>query len=254
MKIDMRKQIIAGNWKLNMTGAEAIELVKALKVKLINVERVDMVVCPPFTALYQTAEILKDTNIKLGAQNVYWEDSGAYTAEVSVPMLKDVGCEYVIIGHSERRQFFGETNETVNKKVKRVTDSGLTAIVCVGETLEDRKSGTTEAVVGSQIKEGFDGVTKEQMQSVVIAYEPIWAIGTGMTASPDQAEDVHRFIRGLIAELYGSAVADELRIQYGGSVKPDNANELLSQPDIDGALVGGASLKAEAFAGIIKGV
>ena len=248
----MRKKIIAGNWKLNNTGAEAIELVKALKVKLINIERVDMVVCPPFTALYQTAEILKESKIKLGAQNVYWEDSGAFTGEISVPMLKNAGCDYVIVGHSERRQYFGETNQSVNTKVKKVTASGMIAIMCVGESLEQRESGVTAEVVKTQITEGLQGVTAAQIRNTVLAYEPIWAIGTGMTATCQQAEDVHLLIRNLVAELYGSAIADEIRIQYGGSVKPDNAAELLSQPNIDGALVGGASLKADAFVGIIK--
>lgn len=248
----MRKKIIAGNWKLNNTGAEAIELVKALKVKLINIERVDMVVCPPFTALYQTAEILKESKIKLGAQNVYWEDSGAFTGEISVPMLKNAGCDYVIVGHSERRQYFGETNQSVNTKVKKVTASGMIAIMCVGESLEQRESGVTAEVVKTQITEGLQGVTAAQIRNTVLAYEPIWAIGTGMTATCQQAEEVHLLIRNLVAELYGSAISDEIRIQYGGSVKPDNAAELLSQPNIDGALVGGASLKADAFVGIIK--
>ncbi|MBN1351327.1 triose-phosphate isomerase [candidate division KSB1 bacterium] len=248
----MRRKIIAGNWKMNKTGAEAIELAKALKVKSVNIERADMVICPPFTALYQTAEIIKASKIKLGAQNVYWEDSGAFTGEISLPMLKDAGCEYAIIGHSERRQFFGETDETVNRKIQKVTGSDLTAIVCVGETLEQRKAGDTERIINTQISNGFAGITQEQMKRIIIAYEPIWAIGTGMTATPEQAEDVHLFIRNLIKSLYGAAAADMIRIQYGGSVKPDNAAELLSQPDIDGALVGGASLKADAFIEIIK--
>lgn len=248
----MRKQIIAGNWKMNKTGAEAIELVKALKVKLINIDRVDMVVCPPYTALYQTAEILKTSKIELGAQDVYWEESGAYTGEISTSMLKDVGCNYVIIGHSERRQYFGETNQTVNKKVKKAIESGITAILCVGESLEQRKAGITEDIVETQLREGLAGISKGQIQKLIFAYEPIWAIGTGVTATPQQAQEVHQFIRELMQKLYDSTIADEIRIQYGGSVKPENAAELLAQTDIDGALVGGASLKAELFVDIIK--
>jgi len=225
----MRRQIIAGNWKMNKTGAEAIELVKALKVKLINIERADMVVCPPFTALYQTAEILKNSKIKLGAQDMHWEESGAYTGEISASMLKALNCDYVIIGHSERRQYFGETNQIVNNKVKSAIESGLIAILCVGESLEQRKAGATEQVVEAQLTEGLDAVSNVQIP-----------------------EEVHQFIRDLMGKLYDSTVADEIRIQYGGSVKPENAAELLSQPDIDGALVGGASLKADSFVEIVK--
>ena len=237
---------------MNKTGAEAIELVKALKVKLINIERADMVVCPPFTALYQTAEILKNSKIKLGAQDMHWEESGAYTGEISASMLKALNCDYVIIGHSERRQYFGETNQIVNNKVKSAIESGLIAILCVGESLEQRKAGATEQVVEAQLTEGLDAVSNVQIRNVIIAYEPIWAIGTGVTATPQQAEEVHQFIRDLMGKLYDSTVADEIRIQYGGSVKPENAAELLSQPDIDGALVGGASLKADSFVEIVK--
>ena len=248
----MRKQIIAGNWKMNKTGAEAMELVAALKVKVLNIGQVDMVVCPPYPALYQTAEVLKDSKIEVGAQNLFWEDSGAYTGEVTASMLKDAGCKYVIIGHSERRQYFGESNQTVNKKVKKATDSDLQAIVCIGESLQEREAGITEQIVEKQLVEGFEGVSEEQIQKVILAYEPIWAIGTGVTATPQQAEDVHRFIREKMKSLYDLSVSEAIRIQYGGSVKPGNANELLSQPDIDGALVGGASLTADSFTGIIS--
>lgn len=251
-KIHMRKMIIAGNWKLNKTINEAVVLATVLKRELADIQNVEIVICPVYPALAVVNDVIMDTNIKLGGQDLYWKDSGAFTGEVSAPLLKDVGCEYVIIGHSERRQFFGETNETVNKKTLAALVHGLTPIVCVGETLQEREAGETFKVVEDHIHGAFQGLTAEQAQKVVVAYEPVWAIGTGKTATPAQAQEVHKFIRDLLAKLYDQAVAEEITIQYGGSVKPDNAVELMSQPDIDGALVGGASLDANAFVDIVK--
>ncbi len=248
----MRKYIIAGNWKMNKTGAEAIQLVNALVPKVASLKKVDVVICPPFTALSQASEAIKNSNIGLGAQNMYWEDSGAFTGEVSAAMLLNAGCQYVIIGHSERRQFFGETNQTVNKKTQKALAAGLLPIVCVGETLQERQSGVTEKVINVQVVEGLAGINSEEMKKVIIAYEPVWAIGTGVTATPEQAEAVHAFIRGLIEKLYSKNIAAGLRIQYGGSMKAENTEELLNQPDIDGGLIGGASLKADSFLGIIE--
>ena len=248
----MRKPIIAGNWKMNKTVGEARELVTALKGKVADVTDVEIVVGPTFTALLAVAEVIKGSNIKLAAQNMYWEESGAFTAEISPLMLKDVGCQYVIIGHSERRAYFSETNEMVNKRVKAAHAHSLKPIVCVGEKLEERESGVTKDVIKDHIVNGLAGITEEQMLKTVIAYEPVWAIGTGKTATPDQAQEVHKFIRELLAELYSSPVAEAIRIQYGGSVKPSNVAELMAQPDIDGGLIGGASLDADSFTQIIK--
>jgi triosephosphate isomerase len=248
----MRKLIIAGNWKLNKTNDEAMELVTLLKREVGSVTDVDVVVCPVFTALADVADLTNESNIGLGAQNVYWEDSGAFTGEVSAPLLKRIGVQYVIIGHSERRQFFNETNETVNKRIKAALAHGLTPIVCVGEMLEDRESGKTNDVIKNHIEGSLANLSEEEMGKLVLAYEPVWAIGTGKTASPDQAQEVHAYIRSLLGTLFSEELANAVRIQYGGSVKAENAAELMSQPDIDGALVGGASLTAEAFAGIIK--
>ncbi len=248
----MRKPIIAGNWKLNKTVGEARELVTDLKAKVAGVTDVDIVVGPVFTVLAAVAEIIEGTNVKLAAQDMYWEESGAFTGEISPVMLKDVGCEYVIIGHSERRAYFSETNETVNNKVKAAHAYSLKPIVCVGERLEERESGVTKDVVKDHIVNGLAGITAEQMLNTVIAYEPVWAIGTGKTATPEQAQEVHAFIRGLLTELYSSEVAEAVRIQYGGSVKPDNVAELMAQADIDGGLIGGASLDADSFTQIVK--
>jgi len=248
----MRKMIIAGNWKLNKTINEAVQLATVLKRELADIQNVEIVICPVYPALAVVNDVIMDTNIKLGGQDLYWKDSGAFTGEVSAPLLKDVGCEYVIIGHSERRQFFGETNETVNKKTFAALQCGLTPIVCLGESLQEREAGKTFKVVEDHIRGGLQGLTAEQAQKIVIAYEPVWAIGTGKTATPAQAQEVHKFIRDLLAKLYDQTVADEITIQYGGSVKPDNAAELMSRPDIDGALVGGASLDANSFAEIVK--
>lgn len=248
----MRKPIIAGNWKMNKTISEACELVDALKEKLVNVTDVEIVVAPPFTALSAVSEVIKGSNIKLSAQDMHWEKSGAYTGEVSPLMLKDIGCEYVIIGHSERRMYFAETNETVNKKVKAAHDYSIKPIVCVGERLDEREAGITKDVVKDHVVNGLAGLTVEQMLATVIAYEPVWAIGTGKTATPEQAQEVHKFIRELLADMYSSEIAEQVRIQYGGSVKPDNIAQLIAEPDIDGGLIGGASLDIESFIKIVK--
>jgi len=248
----MRKIIIAGNWKMNKTSLEAMELVNLLRRELTDISQVDMVVCPPFTALSEINDLLNETPIGLGAQDVYWEDAGAFTGEVSAPMLKGSGCAYVIIGHSERRQYFAETDETVNKKIKAALKHELTPIVCIGERLDERESGKTFDVVKTQCTGSFADLSADEMSRIIIAYEPIWAIGTGKTATPEQAQEVHQFIRGFFKEKYGEEIAAGLRIQYGGSVKPDNTEALMSQPDIDGALVGGASLKSDSFIQIIK--
>lgn len=248
----MRRTIIAGNWKLHKTIGETVELITGLKRSLHEVTSVEIVVCPVFTALADAHDVLIESNIQLGAQDVYWEDSGAFTGEVSAPLLKDAGVDYVIIGHSERRQYFGETNATVNKKIRAALRHGLKPIVCVGETLQQREDNKTFEVIEGQCAESLAGLTAEEMASIVIAYEPVWAIGTGKTATPQQAQEVHKFIRDLLARLYDGSLAEEIRIQYGGSVKPENAAELMSQPDIDGALVGGASLKVDSFVGIVN--
>lgn len=248
----MRKPIIAGNWKMNKTVSEACELVKTLIDRLSDVDNVEIIVAPPFTALHAVSEIIKGSNIKLAAQNMHWEKSGAFTGEVSPVMLKDIGCEYVIIGHSERRQYFGETNETVNKKVKSAHEHSLKPIVCVGEKLDEREAGITKEVVKEHVLKGLDGVTAEQILNTVIAYEPVWAIGTGKTATPEQAQEVHRFIRDLLSELYSAEIAQRVIIQYGGSVRPDNISQLMAEEDIDGGLIGGASLDADSFVKIVK--
>ncbi|MBI4335678.1 MAG: triose-phosphate isomerase, partial [Candidatus Omnitrophica bacterium] len=213
---------------------------------------VDIVVCPPFTALSEIAEITMDSNIGLGAQDIFWEEKGAFTGEVSAAMLKDAGCKYVIIGHSERRQYFHETNETVNRKLKRALASALAPIVCVGEKLDERESGKTFSVVEDHLTGAFKDVSGQDAVKVVIAYEPVWAIGTGKNATPQQAEEVHKFIRGVMAKIFSKEAAASIRIQYGGSVTPENVGSLMEQPDLDGALVGGASLKVGSFCDIVK--
>jgi len=248
----MRRVIVAGNWKMNKNIAESIDLANSIKKSLYDVEGLEIVICPPFTSLSDVNEIVMDSNIILGAQDVYWEKEGAFTGEVSCGMLKNTGCAYCIIGHSERRQFFNETNETVNKKAKALLKSGLKPIVCVGEKLEERKANKTFQVVKDHVVNSLASITEEDMQNVVIAYEPVWAIGTGINATKEQAEEVHKYIRGLIKEIFGEEIAKSVRIQYGGSVKPENIKELISQEDVDGALVGGASLKADSFAGIVR--
>ena len=248
-----RKPMVAGNWKMNKTLGEAAELLEALKPELMGIETVDLVVCTPYIDLPLAKERLDGSNIKVGAQNLHWEASGAYTGEVSAPMLKDL-CEYVIIGHSERRAMFGETDETVNKKVVAALGSGLLPIVCVGETLEENEAGQTEAVVDRMVREGLKGLTAEEAAKIVIAYEPVWAIGTGKTATPEQANDVHKnVVRPILREMFGAEVGNGMRILYGGSVKPGNAAELFGQSDIDGGLIGGASLKSADFVGIVQG-
>lgn len=248
----MRRVIIAGNWKMNKTVSEAIELVNGLKRELSEIENIDIVVIPPYTALSEISDMLLNSNIGLGAQDVHWEEKGAFTGEVSPIMLKDVGVRYVVIGHSERRAYFGETNESVNKKLKAVLKTGLLPIVCVGERLEEREAGKTFDVVKEHVEKGLKGISREDVLKIVIAYEPVWAIGTGRTATPEQAEEVHKYIRELLRKVYDKTVSENLRIQYGGSVKPENIKDLISQENIDGALVGGASLKIEQFVPIVK--
>jgi len=248
----MRNIVIAGNWKMHKSNKEAKELVEGLLCSTKNISKTKMIVCPPFTALSLISDLTKNSAIEVGAQNMYWESQGAFTGEISAEMIKSTGATYVIIGHSERRQFFGETDETVNKKLKAALHAGLKPIVCIGESLDEREAGVTNDVVGNQVEKGLVGIDAESMNNIIIAYEPIWAIGTGKTATPEQAQDVHKFIRSILEKLYNKNVSDNFVIQYGGSVKPANAGELLSQPDIDGALVGGACLTADSFAGIIK--
>jgi len=250
----MRKPIIAGNWKMYKTIGQAIELANGLKREFYKIEPtdIDIVLCPVYTCLSEVAEVIANSNIALGAQDVYWQDEGAFTGEISAPMLKDAGCAYVIIGHSERRQFFAETNDTVNKKIKAVLKQGLLPIVCVGESLAEREANKTFEVLTDHVRNGLVGLTVEEVTKIVIAYEPVWAIGTGKTATSAQAQEAHKYIRDLLAKFYNRDVANVIRIQYGGSVKPENIEEIMAQPDVDGALVGGASLKVESFSEIIK--
>lgn len=248
----MRRPIIVGNWKMHKTTAEAVALVQALKASLAEIHDIDIGIAPPFTALSAVAEALRGATIFLAAQNMHWEAQGAFTGEVSAAMLTDVGCQRVIIGHSERRQYFAETDATVNKKLRAALNARLDPILCVGETLEQREGNATFAVLEQQIRQGLAEIAAEGMQRVVIAYEPIWAIGTGKTATPAQAQEVHGFIRSLVGTLYGKALADQVRIQYGGSVNAGNIQTLMTQPDVDGALVGGASLEAASFAQIVS--
>jgi len=247
----MRKTFIAGNWKMNLDRAQAVALVTDLKSGSAAGGSVDLAVCPPFVYLEAVGSALQGTPIALGAQDMYFEKAGAFTGEISGPMLEDLGCRYVILGHSERRHILGETDALINQKVLAALALGLLPILCVGELLEEREAGQTEAVVRRQMQGSLAGVSATQMEQVVIAYEPVWAIGTGKVASPEQAQSVHADLRRLIEECYNPEVASVVRIQYGGSVKPDNAGELLSLPDVDGALVGGASLKADDFLGIV---
>ena len=247
----MRKAIIAGNWKMHNTVEEALKLVEDLK-PLVKDAKCDVVVCPTFVCLDAVLKAVKGTNIKVGAQNMYFEEKGAFTGEVSPIMLQKLGVDYVVIGHSERRQYFNETDESVNKKLKAAFAHDLIPILCCGETLEEREANVTEEVIGKQIKLDLAGLTKEQVEKSVVAYEPIWAIGTGKTATDEQANEVIAFIRKTIAGIFGKEVADKTRIQYGGSVKPGTIKAQMQQSDIDGALVGGASLKAEDFSAIVN--
>jgi triosephosphate isomerase len=248
-----RKLIIAGNWKMNKTTAEALALVNSLKLEIANVKEVDVVVCPPFTALESVSKaILETKNIRLGAQNMSENNFGAFTGEICAGMLKEFSVRYVILGHSERRQYQKETDKLIAKKAAAVHGASLKPIVCVGETLAEREAGQMEKVLETQVRGSLAGLTKEQMAESIVAYEPVWAIGTGKTATTQQAQDTHAFIRGVLAKMFDDATAKKVRIQYGGSVKANNAKELMGQPDVDGALVGGAALEARSFADIIK--
>lgn len=249
----MRKKIIAANWKMNKDINETSEFISAFEKEMSNYDSpAEVVICPPFIALQTAVKLLQGSNIKLSAQNLHYQNDGAYTGEISARMLRSLGVPCVIVGHSERRQYFHETDEIVAKKVKKALDSGLKVILCIGETLSERDGSVTEKVLERQVKAALDGLTVQQLASVVIAYEPVWAIGTGRNATPQQAQDAHAFIRSTVAQMFGKDAAQDLTIQYGGSVKPDNAAQLLSQPDVDGALVGGASLAADSFAKIVK--
>jgi len=248
----MRTPFIAGNWKMNMNGTEAADFANRLKSTAEGIADIEIGVCPPAPVLSTVCSVLKGSNIGVGAQNMYWEDSGAFTGEISADMILDTGCVYVIIGHSERRQYFGETDGTVNKKVKKALEKGLTPIVCVGETLKQRKEGDAEQVVTTQVSQGLQEITEEDSKKIVIAYEPVWAIGTGETATPETAQEMHKTIRDIYAGLFSRESADGLRIQYGGSVKPGNVKDIMAQPDVDGALVGGASLEVDSFNAIIR--
>jgi triosephosphate isomerase len=247
-----RKLIIAGNWKMNKTVAESLTLVQGLKRELKEVKEVDIVVCPPFTALESVSKEIIDSNIRVGAQNMSENTFGAFTGEIAAGMLKEFSVRYVILGHSERRQYQKESDALIAKKALAAHAAALKPIVCVGETLEERESGQTEKVIETQVRGSLAGLSKEQMEETVIAYEPVWAIGTGKTATSQQAQEVHAFIRKLLVSMFDEAIAKRVRIQYGGSVKPANTRELMEQPDIDGALVGGASLDIRSFADIIK--
>jgi triosephosphate isomerase len=248
----MRRPIIVGNWKMHKTTTEAVALVKALRSSVAQVHDVDIGVAPPYTALMVVAEALRGSTIFVTAQNMHWEPQGAFTGEISAAMLSDAGCTRVIVGHSERRQYFAETDATVNRKLRAALNAQLDPILCIGETLDQREGNTTFSVLAQQIRQGLADITAAGMSRVVMAYEPIWAIGTGKTATPAQAQEVHAFIRGLLGELYGKALADEVRIQYGGSVNAGNIHTLMTQPDVDGALVGGASLETSSFGQIVS--
>ena len=247
----MKKPIIAGNWKMNNTKAEAEELMLALKPLVKDVTRTEVVVCVPFTCIERVKKLCKGSKIKVGAQNVAWADKGAFTGEISASMLKEVGAEYVIIGHSERRQYFGETDKTVNMRLVQALKNELKPIVCIGETLDERNAGKTEIVLRAQIEGAFEGMTQEDMKQIVIAYEPVWAIGTGVTATSEQANTTIKYIRKVLAKMFTRPVANKVRIQYGGSMNAKNASELMAMSDIDGGLIGGASLKAEDFSKVV---
>ena len=247
-----RKIFIAGNWKMNKTAAETAELASALKASLAQFAgKCEIAVCPTFTSLATAVEILKGSNVKVGAQNIHWADNGAYTGEISGAMLKDIGVEYVIIGHSERRQYFGETDETVNQRIKAALKYGLKPIVCIGETLAEREGGVTNTVLEKQIRGAFADITAADMDTITIAYEPVWAIGTGKTATPDVAQETHAFIRSVLTALFGDK-AQDIVVQYGGSMKAENSGALVSKQDIDGGLIGGAALKADSFTALIQ--
>ena len=248
----MRKPIIAGNWKMNLRIIEAIRLAQSVRVALDGFSHAEVVLCPPFTSLFAVSQVLKGSSLALGGQNCYPEKSGAFTGEISPMMLLDIGCTWTILGHSERRHILGETNRFINEKVRFALQAGLQVMLCIGETLEEREKGVMDSVLREQVYEGLREVPAEWLSRLVIAYEPVWAIGTGVNATPSQAEEAHQFVRSLVSELYGDDVAQQIRIQYGGSVKPQNARELFEQPNVDGFLVGGASLSAEQFVPIVK--
>ncbi|TFG12147.1 MAG: triose-phosphate isomerase [Promethearchaeota archaeon] len=249
----MRKPIIGANWKMHKgTPSEAEEMLVEFIPMVKDIKNVDIVIAPPYTAILKTLDTVKNTTIKVGAQNMYYEEKGAFTGEISPSFLKKIGCQYVILGHSERRNIFNETDELINKKLKKALDNNLIPIVCIGEHLEEREKGNTKNVIKNQFNLTFDGIRKEQLKKIIIAYEPIWAIGTGRTATPEQAEEIHVFIRKIVEDEYDKDTAEQVRIQYGGSIKPSNAKELFNKVNIDGGLVGGASLQAESLYQIIK--
>src|ERR671923_2004925 len=249
----MRKKIIAANWKMNMTQAESAAFVKSLLLDLGDITDVEVVIIPPYTAIAKVMETLgRSQNIKVGAQNMHWEPNGAFTGEISAALLRDLLVRYVVLGHSERRQYFGETDETVNRKVRAAHEATLRPIVCIGETLEQRDKGNVEKILSIQLRGSLAGLSPKELQETVIAYEPVWAIGTGHNATPQQAQDAHAFIRRTLREMADETTSDRIRIQYGGSVKPENARDLMTQPDIDGALVGGASLDSRSFGQIVE--
>ena len=248
----MRKPLIAGNWKMHKTLGEAADYVMGLREAVADVVAVDVLLCVPAPFTSPLARLLKDSNVQIGAQNLYWEAKGAFTGEVSAQMFESAGCNYALVGHSERRHIFGETDDEVNRKLRAVLEAYLTPVLCIGEQIEEREAGRTGEVLTRQVTKGLKGFTPEETARIVVAYEPVWAIGTGVTATPNQANDAHRMVRGLVKEQAGGEVADALRILYGGSVKPDNIVELMREPEIDGALVGGASLSVESFVKIAK--
>ncbi|MBE6412762.1 MAG: triose-phosphate isomerase [Opitutales bacterium] len=247
-----RRYFIAGNWKMNNTASKAVELINGINAQIAGETSVDVAVCPTFTALDASSKALAGSNVKLGAQNMYTKASGAYTGEISAEMLKEFNCTYVILGHSERREYFKETDAFINEKVKVVLENGMKPILCVGEKLEEREAGNTIAVVSKQTSEGMAGLSAEDAQKVVIAYEPVWAIGTGKTATPAMAQEVHAEIRKVLAGLFGAEASENIQILYGGSMKPENADDLLKEKDIDGGLIGGAALKADSFVALVK--
>ncbi|MBQ7356297.1 MAG: triose-phosphate isomerase [Clostridia bacterium] len=248
----MRRTVIAGNWKMNMTPSQTKAFITELAPKVEGLDKCDIVLCVPFVDIATAVEASRGTNIKIGAENVHFAESGAYTGEISADMLKEIGTEYVVVGHSERRQYFGETDETVNLRAKAALAKGLKVILCLGEVKEERLSGITDEVVSMQTKLDLAGISAEDLKNVIIAYEPVWAIGTGLTATPEQADETCGVIRATVAKLYGEAAADEITIQYGGSMNENNADELLKKPNVDGGLIGGASLKTDKFTAIVK--
>jgi len=248
----MRKIVIAGNWKMNKTVSESVKLAQEVVEAVKGIQKVEVAIAPTFLAAAKVADVVKGTNVKLSLQDVHWEDQGAFTGKVSVDMAKEIGAEYIIIGHSEQRTYFGETDETVNKKAKKTLAASLKPIICIGETLEEREGGKLETVLRTQVTGAYEGLSEADALNTVIAYEPVWAIGTGVTATDEQAQEAHAFVRSLLADLYGENTAESISIQYGGSMKPGNAEGLLNQKDIDGGLIGGAALQADSFFGIIE--